>query len=64
MWIDIFWIRIFLVRPKCRRFTEATVRTLVFPGIDGQFFVFEMVVSACKIVATAFGAIADYLAVT
>ena len=64
MRIDIFSLRIFLVRPKCRRFTEATVRTFVFPAIDGQFVTFKMVVGACKIIATAFGAVADRLTVT
>ena len=64
MRIDIFWLRIFLVRSKCRRFAESTVRTLMFPGINGQFFAFEMVISTHKIIATAFGAIADHFSVT
>jgi len=64
MRIDMFWLRIFLVRPKCRRFAEATVWTLVFPGINGHFVAIEMVIGTGKIFATTFGAIADHLTVT
>jgi len=62
--IDIFWLRIFVIRPKGHCFAEATVRTLVFPGINGQFVALKMVIGTGKIMATAFGAIADHLTVT
>jgi hypothetical protein len=62
--IDIFWLRIFVIRPKCHRFAEATTRTLVFPGVNGQFVAVEMVIGTGKIMATALGTIADHLTVT
>ena len=63
MWIDIFRLRIFVIRPKCHRFAEAAARALVFPGIDGQFVAFKMVIGTGKIVAPAFGTVADHLTV-
>ena len=60
MRIDIFRLRIFVIRPKCHRFAEATARTLVFPGVNGQFVAFKMVIGTGKIMATAFGAITDH----
>ena len=61
--IDIFWLRIFVIRPNCHRFAQTTARTLVFPGINGQFVAFKMVIGTGKIMATAFGTIADDLTV-
>ena len=61
---DIFWNRILLIRPKGFRFAKAAAGTLVFPGIDGQAAAIEVVIAAGKIVSTALGTIADYLAVT
>ena len=63
MRIDIFRLRIFVIRPKCHRFAEATAWTFVFSGINGQFVFFKVVIGTGKIMATAFGEIADHLTV-
>ena len=64
MRIDIFWLRIFVIRPKGGRVAKTAIWAHVFPGINGQIVLFKMVIGTGKIMATALGTIADHLTVT
>ncbi len=61
--IDCF-IQVILVRPKRCRLAKATVRALVFPGIDNQIVFVEMVIRTREIGSTALGAITNLLTFT
>ncbi len=64
MRINFLWLRLFVIRPKCQRFAEAAAGTLVLTGINGQVVSLKVIIGTDKIMATAFGAIADHLTVT